>query len=159
MCFAALSSPNAYWERAPGQPAYYCLPGDTRFRQLEILRELAPPDLMLIATTGGIMGADYSTEFCGRLVDDPEGVDDMARTRLSYALETARRFRDCGAEAVISPSDMADNSGPFYNPEQMNRWVLPYLKQWADAIRAMGMYTILHSDGNLTNTNDLTKLT
>jgi uroporphyrinogen decarboxylase len=152
--FAALTVPNSYWTYTPGQLAYYCLPGDTRFRQAAILRELAPPHLMLIAITGGIIGANYSPEFCYRLVDDPESIDDMAREGLHYALETAKRFRDCGAEAVVSPSDMADNSGPFFNPAQMSRWILPFLTQWSDAIRDLGLYSILHTDGNLTRYMD-----
>lgn len=150
MCFSALTSPNAYWNQAPGQLAYYCMPGETRFRQLQILRDMCPADLMLVSTTGGIIGADYSMEFCVRMVDDPESIDALARTTLERAIESAKRFRDCGAEAVISPSDIADNSGPFFRQEYMDRWILPYLKEWADRIREMGMYTILHSDGNLT---------
>lgn len=150
MQHAALSAPNAYWNQSPGKLAYYCLPGDTRFRQLEILRKLAPDGVMLIATTGGIIGADYSEDFCCRLFEAPESVDHMARERLQHGLELARRFRDCGADAVISPSDMADNSGPFFNPEQMQRWILPYLAQWSDAVRQMGLFSILHSDGKLT---------
>jgi uroporphyrinogen decarboxylase len=154
MCFAALSSPNAYWNQAPGELAYYCMPGDTRFRQLEILQELRSDDLMLISPTGGIIAANYSMEFCCRMVDDPESIDDMARNALEGAIEIAKRFRDCGAEAVMSPSDIADNSGPFFKPEYMNRWILPYLKEWSERIREMGMYTILHSDGNLTQYMD-----
>ena len=154
MEYSGLTVPNGYWNHAPGQLAYYCMPGDTRFRQTAILRELAPPDLMLIACAGGIIGADYSPEFCYRLVDDPESVDAQARDCLRYALETAKRFRDCGVEAVVSPSDIADNSGPFFNPEQMRRWILPYLTQWSQAIREMGMFTILHTDGNLTRYMD-----
>ncbi len=154
MNYAALTVPNAYWNHSPGELAYYCLPGDTRFRQTAVLRELAPPDLMLIAITGGIIGANYSPEFCYRLVDDPEGVDQSARDGLRNALATAKRFQDCGAEAVVSASDMADNSGPFFSPAQMDRWVLPYLTQWSDAIREMGLYSILHSDGNLTKYMD-----
>ncbi len=149
MCYAALSSPNSYWNQSPGKLAYYCMPGETRFRQLEVLRELCPDDLMLVATTGGIIGADYSMDFCCRMVDNPESIDVMARKRLESAIETAKRFRDCGAQAVISPSDIGDNSGPFFSPEYMNRWILPYLREWSDRIREMGMYTILHSDGNL----------
>lgn len=149
MCFAALSSPNGYWNQAPGQLAYYCMPGDTRFRQLEVLRELCPDDLMLISTTGGVIGADYSMDFCCRLVEDPESIDLLAQDRIRHAIEVAKRFRDCGAKAAISPSDIADNSGPFFNPEQMKRWILPYLSEWSDAIREMGMYSILHSDGDL----------
>jgi uroporphyrinogen decarboxylase len=44
---------------------------------------------------------------------------------------------------------MADNSGPFFRPEQMERWILPHLAEWSERVRGMGMYTILHSDGNL----------
>lgn len=151
MQYAALTGPNGYWNHAPGQLAYYCMPGDTRFRQMEILRELLDPkDLMLVGTTGGIIGANYSMEFCCRLVDEPESIDVMSEERLQNALELARRFRDCGAEAVLCPADIADNSGPFFNPDQMNRWILPYLKKWSEAVREMGMYSILHSDGNLT---------
>lgn len=150
MGFAALTTPNWYWNHAPGQLAYYCMPGDTRLRQLQILRELCPEDLMLVSITGGIIGADYSEDFCCRMVEDPESIDKMARGNLEWAIENAKRVRDCGAEAVVSPSDIADNSGPFFKPEYMERWILPYLKEWSDRIRAMGMYTILHSDGNLT---------
>ncbi len=150
MGYAALSVPGPYWEQSPGVLAYYVLPGEARLRQIKILREVAPPDLMLFASTGGIIGADYSVDFCQRLFDDPESIDKQAEECISGALEAAKRFRDCGVEAVISPSDMADNSGPFFSPAQMERWVLPYLTKWSDEIRRLGMFTILHSDGNLT---------
>ncbi|MHB9134395.1 MAG: uroporphyrinogen decarboxylase family protein [Armatimonadota bacterium] len=154
MHYAALTGPSAYWNQGPGQLAYSCMPGDTRFRQMEILRELAPNDLLLTGITGGIIGADYSLEFCYRLVDDPEGMDQLARDLLRGALDMARRLRDCGADAVISASDMADNSGPFFNPAQMERWILPYMTQWSQAIREMGLFSILHTDGNLTRYMD-----
>lgn len=149
MGYAALSSPNAYWWQGGDELAYYCMPGDTRFRQLQILRELAPDDLMLISTTGGVIAADYSMKFCCRMVDDPESIDVMCRKRLEDAIELAKRFRDCGAEAVITPSDIADNSGPFFKPEYMDRWILPYLAEWSARVRELGLYSILHTDGNI----------
>jgi uroporphyrinogen decarboxylase len=154
MEYAALTLPNAYWNSAPGQLAYYCLPGDTRFHQSTILRELAPPDLMLVAFAGGIIETDYSSDFCYRLFNDLGSVDQMAQDRFRNAIEIAKRFRDCGVEAVVSPSDIADNYGPFFNPEQMDRWILPYLTQWSSAVKGMGMYAIVHSDGNLTRCMD-----
>ena len=33
----------------------------------------------------------------------------------------AKRLRDLGADAVICTVDIADNSGPFYNPQHMDR--------------------------------------
>jgi len=57
---------------------------------------------------------------------------------------------DSGGSLRISASDIADNSGPFFNPDQMARWILPALRTWSAAIREMGMFSILHSDGDLT---------
>jgi uroporphyrinogen decarboxylase len=153
--YSALTGPNRYWEQAPGQLAYYCMPGDTRFRQFEILKELAGDDLMLIGITGGILGANYSIEFCTKLFEAPEDVDEMARQQLSDGIELAKRFRDLGADAVVVAADIADNHGPFYNPDQMKRWIYPYLSELARAVHDMGMYSILHSDGNLTKYLDM----
>jgi uroporphyrinogen decarboxylase len=150
MGYAALSTPNSYWEQSPGVLAYYVLPGESRFRQIQILREVAPRELMLIGVSGGIIGADYSVDFCQRLFDDPASIDEQAENCFRGGVEAAKRLRDCGVEAVVSPSDMADNSGPFFNPAQMERWVLPYLTKWSDEIRKLGLFSILHSDGNLT---------
>lgn len=147
--FAALTSPNGYWEQAPGQLAYYCLPGDTRYRQLEILRELAPKDLMLVGITGVILMANYSPEFCYRLIDEPEAVDGDARNMFEYGLAMTKRLRDCGADIVVTASDIADNNGPFFRQEYLERWILPNLSKWAEAVAGMGLYSILHSDGNL----------
>jgi uroporphyrinogen decarboxylase len=149
MHWSALTTPAPFWNQAPGQLAYYVLPDEARFRQVAILRELAPKDLMLVVNGGGILGADYSEEFCEWMFDEPEIIDGIANKRLSDGVETARRFRDLGAEAVISPSDIADNSGPFFSPPQMDRWIYPFLKHWSDALRAMDLFSILHSDGNL----------
>jgi uroporphyrinogen decarboxylase len=150
MGYAALSVPSAYWEQSPGVLAYYVLPGEARWRQIEILREVAPRELMLTGCSGGIIGADYSVDFCQRLFDDPESIDELAEKYLRWGIDGAKRLRDCGVEAAVTASDMADNSGPFFNPGQMERWVLPYLTKWSDEIRKMGMFSIMHSDGNLT---------
>jgi len=148
--FAALTCPNAYWEQAPGQLAYYVLPGDARFRQMQILKQVAGGDLVLVGITSAIIAANYNEEFCLRIYEDPQSVDKMAEDYLRYALELAKHFRDCGAEALVSPSDIADNSGPFFNREQMERWILPNLNRWGEAVAELGMFSILHSDGQLT---------
>ncbi len=149
MHFSALTVPGHYWNHAPGQLAYYVLPGDMRFRQFEILRKMSRK-IVLVANTGGVLGANYDTDFCVKLFEAPEEIDQMARKAMENGLATALRFRDLGADAVFTASDMADNSGPFYNPEQMKRFVLPYLDEWAGKCKASGLYTILHSDGQLT---------
>jgi uroporphyrinogen decarboxylase len=149
MHFAALTAPNSYWNQAPDQLAYYVLPGDWRFEQMRVLRQMAGSELVLVGNSGGIIGADYSESWCARIFEEPQSVDAIARERVQLGIETAQRFRDAGADVVFSASDMADNSGPFYNPKQMERWVYPFLTQWSQSVHAMGMYSILHSDGNL----------
>ena len=148
--FAAVTAPGAYWYAGPGDLAYYVLPGELRFRQFEILKALAGEDLMLIAGTGGVITADYGEEFCEALFFAPERVEQRAEASLKWGVEQARRYRDLGAEAVFTASDIADNSGPFFNPEQMRRFILPYASRWAREVHAMGLYAILHSDGQLT---------
>ncbi|MDX2109546.1 MAG: uroporphyrinogen decarboxylase family protein [Verrucomicrobiota bacterium] len=147
--FSALTVPSSYWNHAPGELAYWCMPGDTRYRQAAILGKMAPPSLTLFGITGGIMGADYSPEFCYSLVDDPESIDQLVTNRLADGIESAKRYRDCGIKAAVAPADIADNSGPFFNPDQMNRWILPKLTEWSNTLRAMGMYSIFHTDGKL----------
>lgn len=152
MQFAAVTTPSGYWHQSPGQLAYYCLPGDARFRQVEVLRDMVPPDLMLVSVSGGVMGMPGSenyVEFCYKLFDAPEEIDEQARNGLANGLDNARRFRDCGTEAMITAGDFADNRGPFFNPDQMERFILPYMREWAEQVRAMDAYAIVHSDGNL----------
>jgi len=154
---AALTVPNGYWEIAPGQPAYLWLPPDARRRQVEILAAEKPADLTLAAVTGGIIGmpgASQYVEFSYKLFDAPEEIDEMARRALAGGLETARRMRDLGVEMMVSASDLADNRGAFYNPRQMDRFVWPYLRQWAEAVRAMDAFAVLHSDGDMTELLD-----
>lgn len=148
--FAGMTVPGGFWYQAPGELAYYVLPEEARFRQCEILRALAGESVMLIANTGGVLAADYRMDFCEKLFEEPETIDALAQQIHHAGLDAARRFRDLGVGAVMTASDIADNAGPFFNPAQMDRFILPYLHEWATACAGMGLSTILHSDGNLT---------
>ena len=149
MGWSALTVPGGYWDEAPGEPAYYCLPEKARFRQMGVLKKMAPDNLMLVASATGVLAADYYEEFCLRMFEDPESIDHQAEAMLRLSLELLRRFRDLGAGAVFTASDIADNSGPFFNPRQMSRWIYPFLQRWAKSARSLGLFSILHSDGNL----------
>ena len=150
--FAALTVPGGYWEVAPGVPATYWLPEGARFRQIAALQEVGVGDLLLIAGSGGVMampGSQHYVEFAYKLFDAPEEIDQLAQLSLTRGLEMAHRFRDLGVEALFTASDIADNSGPFFNPQQMERFILPYLRRWATEVKGMGCYAILHTDGDL----------
>jgi uroporphyrinogen decarboxylase len=150
--YAALTVPGNYWEIAPGAPAYYWLPPEARYRQIELLVAARGEDLMLVAGSGGVMsmpGASSYVEFCYQLYDAPEEIDRVADEGLRQGVEAAKRLRDLGIEAVFTASDIADNRGVFFNPAQMERFILPYLRRWAEAVKGMGHYAILHTDGDV----------
>jgi uroporphyrinogen decarboxylase len=148
--FAAVTGPASYWEQAPGELAYYVLPDDGPERQIGVLREMSGDALVLVANVGGVISACYDVEFCQALRDTPGEIDALARRRLAEGLERARRFRDVGAHVAMTASDVADNSGPFFKPHQMERFVFPYLEAWSDGVHTLGMASLLHSDGDLT---------
>lgn len=149
--FAAVTVPGGYWEQAPGEPAYYWLPPEARWQQIPLLREALGPDRMLIGGCGGVISPPSQglVEFSYKLFDAPDEIDERARRTLAGGLATAERLRDLGVDAVFSASDIADNHGPFFSPPQMERFVLPYLHDWAAGVKDLGLFAILHTDGDL----------
>jgi uroporphyrinogen decarboxylase len=151
--FAAVTMPNGFWEVAPGEPAYYWLPGEARWQQARWLKQQLGRDILMAGIGPAILtmpsASDYET-FCYRMHDSPEQLDCDARAILNSGIESARRQRDLGVDFICAACDIADNHGPFFNLAQMRRWILPYLRQWADEVRGLGMYAVLHTDGNIT---------
>lgn len=149
--FAAITLPGSYWEIAPGVPAYNWLPEDAILRQIRVFQE-RQADLLLVALTGGVIGipgAENYLEFSYKLFDAPDEIEEQARACFAKALERTKKLRDAGGEVFCCPADLADNHGSFFNPEQMDRFVLPFLRKLARETRNMQAYTILHSDGDL----------
>jgi len=150
--FSALTCPARRWKVAPDVPAYFWLPDDAREKQARLLRKAAGDRLLLVGNAGGVMGMpsakDY-VEFSYRLFDAPEKVEAAAWNNLEFGLKNARFLRDQGMDAVFTASDIADNRGPFFNPEQLERFIFPCLRQWAAEVKKLGLYSIIHTDGNV----------
>jgi len=154
---AAVTCPAGYWNVGPGQLAYFILPGDYKFKQVEALKRICPKDLLIAGNTGGVIGmpgADNYVQFAYKLYDAPQDIDKQAQDTLQAGLANVRRMKDCGADIVFTASDLADNHGPFYNPEQMRRFVYPYLADFAKEVKKLGLFSVIHTDGNL---NDCVK--
>lgn len=156
LSFSALSVVGSYWETAPGHPSYYWLPEEWKFKQNTLLIHYCKQaGIAPVGIAGALMSMPDSsenyTEYCYRLFDDPESIDRMAKERYEYGVEAAKKLRDMGIDIIVSASDIADNKGPFYSPEQMRRWFYPYLHKWAEDINKMGMYSILHTDGDISS--------
>lgn len=149
--FSMLRTLSGFWHVGPGQLAYLVMPRELVVRQLEIVRKMTD-DLVLVAPTGGVIampGPIEYEEFCYALIESPEKIEQTAREHLSAGLEAAKRFRDVGADAAMTASDLGDNHGPFFSPQQMDRLILPFLRRWVEGIRELGMYSIIHTDGLL----------
>ena len=150
--FSAITVPNGFWEVSPGMPAYFWLPPEYRFRQIRLLRDALPKDILLFAVAGGIMGIPHSNEyieFSYKLFDAPEEIDKKAAELIIKGRELVSKCREAGVDGVISAADLADNRGPFYSPEQMARFILPNLKEWVRFAKSLGCFAIMHSDGNM----------
>lgn len=152
--FSALSMINSFWEIAPGHPSYYWLPEDLKKKQNALLQKYCKEEkIATVGSYGALVtmpgSGDGYEEFCYKLYDEPEEVDAWAKNMYEKGIESAKWCRDMGYDIILSPSDVADNKGPFYSPAQMERWFYPYLNKWAEEVKTMGMYTILHTDGNI----------
>ena len=102
--------------------------------------------------TGAIIGmpaADEYVEFAIKLLEAPEEIDKRARRTRDEAKAEIRRWADLGADGFLSTADLADNSGPYFRPEQLERFVYPYLEEWADAARDANGHSIMHTDGDI----------
>jgi len=154
---AAVTVPSRYWEVAPGHPAYWIIQ-DGYSDQVKVLSRLKPKDLVLVGNSGGVMsmpGAASYLDFSYKLFDAPDEIDALAKSTYVSGVDRAKMLVDLGCEVVFTASDIADNHGPFFKPKQMERFILPYLRDWAAEVHKLGAKAILHSDGNLTRYLDV----
>jgi len=152
--FSAVTSPNHYWEIAPGYGAYYWLPDEWMVRQLAALRKAAGDELAVaafgFATISPPIGEAFE-QFCFQLFDAPDQLESAAARTLDGGLARARQLRDAGADAVVNACDIANNHGVFFTPDQMDRLWWPFFHQWVAAVHDLGLVAILHTDGQLTS--------
>ncbi|AKJ64204.1 uroporphyrinogen decarboxylase family protein [Kiritimatiella glycovorans] len=150
--FAGITLPAWYWESAPGEPAYFWLPEPDRETLLRRIIDIAGDRFYYVVHVGGVLGmppSDRYMEFSCQLFEDPESIDRRARENCDEARRRVEHWAPLGADGFLMPADQAMNNGPFYNPEQMDRFIYPYLREMADTIRQAGGHSILHTDGNV----------
>ncbi len=150
--FSGITLPPWYWESAPGEPSYSWLPEPARESLLRMLLDMAGDRFFFVVHVGGVLAmppAHCYEDFCCKIFDEPEEIDRLARERCDEGKRQVARWAALGADGYLMPSDLAMNSGPFYRPEQMDRFIHPFLREMTEAIRAAGWRSILHTDGNI----------
>lgn len=150
--FCGITAPGGYWEIAPGKPAYYWLPNDYREKQIALLVKALGEEMLLIVNTGGVMAmpdAENFVDFSIRLLTYPEEIDKIAEKTFMEGQDQVKKYADMGVEAFLTASDLGESQNPYFSPDQMERFIYPYLSKWAETIKKSGGYSILHSDGNI----------
>jgi uroporphyrinogen decarboxylase len=145
--FAGVTIPDPPWD------CMYTLPMEARIELAKLLTKQASKDFLILASCPGIIGMPGSGEyidFSYKLFDAPKEIDERARVTLEAGIESAKQLRDAGVGAVYSGADLADNKGPWFSPDQMDRFIYPYLRKWCEALREIGLYAIQHTDGDIT---------
>lgn len=152
--FSGVTALNGYWEIAPGVPSYYWMPDEWRMEQNRLLakalREYRIASVGIASAVICMPGSgDTYLDYCYRMFDDPDSILKDAEAVSASGIETAKRYADMGFEAVVSPSDIADSRGQFFNDEQFESWILPFINRFADEAKKAGVLSILHTDGNI----------
>ncbi len=126
---------------------------DETCRLIDLVRERSGDRYFLMLhgdATLGIPDGEEMTEFCRRLYEDPAAIKAEAEALLAAALERAERLaRHGGLDGFALCTDYCFNQGPFLSPALFGEFVTPYLARLIAAYRALGFYTIKHTDGNI----------
>ncbi len=96
-----------------------------------------------------LLPGDEMMDFAIRLFERPQELHAEARRKRDASIELAKRQVDQGVDFICINSDYGYNLGPFISPKMFAEFVTPYLAEIVDAIHAMGVKAILHSDGDL----------
>lgn len=152
LSFSAVTAPGGYWEVAPGIPAWYYLPEEYRLRQIDLMKRHLGDDVAIVVNVGGVMAMPEAHEYMDfsiKLMTEPDQIDEIARAKFQNALPAIDWCSDHGVDVVLTASDIADGHGLYFSPEQLDRYVFPYLDRWADYAHARQMRAIMHTDGNI----------
>ena len=122
-------------------------------RLIAIIRERTGDRYFLMMhgdATFAIPDGERLTEFCYRIADDAEAVHREARERLETWMAKAEMLKKHGGlDGFALCSDYCFNEGPFLSPDMFAEFITPYLKELIARYRAMGFYTIKHTDGDI----------
>ncbi|HOF88961.1 MAG TPA: uroporphyrinogen decarboxylase family protein [Armatimonadota bacterium] len=121
-------------------------------RMVHLLRERVGDTRMICAhgdSTMGIPDGEHMVEVSIRLAEEADAVHAEQRRNLAAMLEHCTVLVDAGVDVFINCADYCFNHGPFLSPPMFAEFVTPYLTALHAGQRALGAYTIKHTDGNI----------
>nr|WP_277998730.1 uroporphyrinogen decarboxylase family protein [Moorella sulfitireducens] len=135
------------------EAAGYRLPPACTFDLLPIKRWREETDFFVFAFVDGpFQGTGKLFDFTGFLLAVATGkraVAELAAAVVDFNIELARLCVQAGAHALIIGDDIAYERGTYIRPALWRETFLPLLQRQVEAIKAMGVPVLYHSDGNL----------
>ena len=131
-------------------------PGDfeNQLRLFESIRKKSGDEYFLMIhgdPTFSMPDGGSMFDFTARLYEDPEGMKADAECNLNYYRNMAEQLDKRGhlLDGFALCSDYCFNVNPFFTPDMFGEFIAPYLKAILDDYRALGFYSIKHTDGNI----------
>lgn len=118
-----------------------------------IARWRAETDCFVFALMDGPFSAAIKArgfnELMHAILGAPHVARDLFRRGVDDARVIAQAARDAGAEGIVLGEDIAYGKTTYVSPNDLREIYLPYLRDAAREIRALGLTVFFHSDGNL----------
>lgn len=114
-------------------------------------REVGEEYLIACEASGtyGIPSGEHMEAFVYFLFDKREEAHRQAGKMRDWAIERSKMLRDSGLDCVTHCTDYCFNAGPFLSPTMFAEFVTPYLQEIIGTQRDLGLFVILHTDGNI----------
>jgi len=132
----------------PNHFGYEFIPFLKRYLQ-SYFNEDVPVGGFLFASMICIDVIDDYMDFSEKLYERRDEMHQWAEVMLENALLHAGQLIDAGVDYISVNSDHAFNRGTLLSPDDFRELVTPYGKKLINYIKSQGVWTILHSDGNL----------
>jgi len=121
-------------------------------RAIKLLKEILP-EYMVMGSVGGTLGiplgSKMSVSIIRRLYIDPEGLKREILKGIKSSIESIKKQAEAGVDVIINCTDLCLKDGPFFTLKTYEEMIFPFIKMQVKAAHRMGIYYILHSDGNL----------
>jgi len=104
--------------------------------------------VMADATMGIPTGQDMQP-LAERIADDPDGLKRELDSAVDRLLEWAKEMADAGGRVALMCADYCFNQGPFLSPNMFRQFVTPFLARQVAGLKALGFYTVKHTDGDV----------
>jgi uroporphyrinogen decarboxylase len=124
-----------------------------RYRAVEKTLETYGQDFAVIVHLNDVFSLPRClmgmADLLAAIVTDPELVEALVRMSVDVNLAMAQELVARGVEIVYTGDDVAYNSGPLMSPRHFRRYFYPELCRVMGGYKALGLYVIKHTDGNL----------